>query len=112
VKKGRNGAYGNYIRVRHGSKFETAYAHLSRFKPGIRIGARVRQGAIIGYVGSTGRSTGPHLHYEILKNNTQINPLRLKMPSGKRLAGNELALFSSVQAKLEQQYTALDTNHK
>ena len=112
VKKGRNGAYGNYIRVRHGSKFETAYAHLSRFKPGIRIGARVRQGAIIGYVGSTGRSTGPHLHYEILKNNTQINPLRLKMPSGKRLAGNELALFFSVRAKLEQQYTAPDTNHK
>ncbi len=106
VKIGRKGAYGNYIRVRHGSGLETAYAHLSRFNRGLRVGTRVGQGKIIGFVGSTGRSTGPHLHYEILKNKRQINPLKLKMPSGKKLAGRELKLFNSKRRKIEQQYGA------
>jgi len=82
----RNGAYGNYIRIRHNSKYKTAYAHLSKFAKSIRKGARVKQGQIIGYVGSTGRSTGPHLHYEVLTNNKRINSQKLKLPSGKILS--------------------------
>ena len=90
---GYNGGYGNYIRIRHNNEYKTAYAHLSKFKKGISKGVRVNQGDIIGYVGSTGMSTGPHLHYEILFQNKQINPLKLKLPSGKILEGKELERF-------------------
>ena len=90
---GRNGGYGNYIRIRHNNEYKTAYAHLSGFKKGISKGVRVNQGEVIGYVGSTGRSTGPHLHYEIIYQNKQINPLTLKLPSGKILEGKELERF-------------------
>ena len=90
-KKGWNGAYGKYIRIRHANNFKTAYAHLSKFN---KIpGGRVKQRQIIGYVGSTGRSTGPHLHFEILKNNIRINPQKLKLPSGRKLKGEELQRF-------------------
>ena len=90
-KKGWNGAYGKYIRIRHANNFKTAYAHLSKFN---KIpGGRVKQRQIIGYVGSTGRSTGPHLHFEILKNNTRINPQKLKLPSGRKLKDEELQRF-------------------
>ena len=89
----RNGGYGNYIRIRHNNEYKTAYAHLSGFKKGVRKGVRVSQGEVIGYVGSTGRSTGPHLHYEIIYQNKQINPLTLKLPSGKILEGKELERF-------------------
>jgi len=92
---GRNGAYGNYIRIRHNNEYKTAYAHLSSFKKGIATGTRVNQRDIIGYVGSTGRSTGPHLHYEIIFQNKQINPLKLKLPSGKKLKGEEFEKFIS-----------------
>ena len=91
---GRNGGYGNYIRIRHNNEYKTAYAHLSGFKKGISKGVRVNQGEVIGYVGSTGRSTGPHLHYEIIYQNKQINPLKLKLPSGKILEGKELERFN------------------
>ena len=91
---GRNGGYGNYIRIRHNNEYKTAYAHLSGFKKGISKGVRVNQGEVIGYVGSTGRSTGPHLHYEIIYQNKQINPLTLKLPSGKILKGKELERFN------------------
>ena len=90
---GYNVGYGNYIRIRHNNEYKTAYAHLSKFKKGISKGVRVNQGDIIGYVGSTGMSTGPHLHYEILFQNKQINPLKLKLPSGKILEGKELERF-------------------
>jgi len=93
-KAGRNGGYGNYIRIRHNNEYKTAYAHLSGFKKGISKGVRVNQGEVIGYVGSTGRSTGPHLHYEIIYQNKQINPLTLKLPSGKILKGKELERFN------------------
>ena len=92
---GKNGGYGNYIRIRHNNEYKTAYAHLSRFKKGISKGSRVNQGDVIGYVGSSGKSTGPHLHYEIIFQNKQINPLTLKLPSGKKLKGNELKRFIS-----------------
>ena len=87
---GRNGGYGKYIRIRHNNEYKTAYAHLSSYKKGISKGVRVNQGEVIGYVGNTGRSTGPHLHYEIIYQNKQINPLTLKLPSGKILEGEEL----------------------
>ncbi|MBH72013.1 MAG: Murein DD-endopeptidase MepM [Alphaproteobacteria bacterium MarineAlpha6_Bin6] len=90
-KKGWNGAYGKYIRIRHANNFKTAYAHLSKFNK--TPGGRVKQGSIIGYVGSTGRSTGPHLHYEILKNGKRINPQKLKLPSGRKLKNGELERF-------------------
>ncbi len=90
---GVNGGYGKYIRIRHNNEYKTAYAHLSSFKKGISKGVRVNQGEVIGYVGSTGRSTGPHLHYEIIYQNKQINPLTLKLPSGKILKGSELERF-------------------
>ena len=92
---GVNGGYGKYIRIRHNNEYKTAYAHLSGFKKGISKGVRVNQGEIIGYVGSTGRSTGPHLHYEIIYQNKQINPLTLKLPSGKILKGKELERFKN-----------------
>jgi len=74
---GRNGAYGKYIRIRHNGVYKTAYAHMSRYSPELVTGSRVRQGDVIGYVGSTGRSTGPHLHFEILENDNRINPMRV-----------------------------------
>ena len=87
---GRNGGYGKYIRIRHNSSYKTAYAHLSNYKKNIYKGARVNQGEVIGYVGSSGKSTGPHLHYEVIYQNKQINPMKMKLPSGKILKGNEL----------------------
>ncbi len=90
---GRNGGYGKYIRIRHNNGYKTAYAHLSNYKKGISKGVRVNQGEVIGYVGSTGNSTGPHLHYEIIYQNKHINPLKLKLPSGKVLEGKELEKF-------------------
>ncbi len=92
-KAGNNGGYGKYIRIRHTNDYKTAYAHLSGFRKGISKGVRVNQGDIIGYVGSTGRSTGPHLHYEIIYQGKQINPLTLKLPSGKILQGDEFKRF-------------------
>ena len=88
-----NGGYGKYIRIRHNNAYKTVYAHLSGFQKGISKGKRVNQGDIIGYVGSTGNSTGPHLHYEILFQNKQINPMKMKLPSGKILLGSELERF-------------------
>ena len=90
---GRNGGYGKYIRISHNNGYKTAYAHLSNYKKGISKGVRVNQGEVIGYVGSTGNSTGPHLHYEIIYQNKHINPLKLKLPSGKILEGRELGKF-------------------
>ena len=91
---GYNGGYGKYIRIRHNNEYKTAYAHLSNYKKGIYKGQRVNQGEVIGYVGSTGNSTGPHLHYEIILKNKQINPMKMKLPSGKILKGDELKRFT------------------
>ncbi|MGH7186277.1 MAG: M23 family metallopeptidase, partial [Pseudomonadota bacterium] len=99
---GRKGSYGNYLRIRHGGAFGTAYAHLSRFAKGMKVGRRVRQGEVIGYVGSTGRSTGPHLHYEVLISGKQINPLSVKLPTGEKLAGEEKRRFLLDKARIDQ----------
>ncbi|MSO91767.1 MAG: M23 family peptidase [Rhodospirillales bacterium] len=104
---GDNGAYGLYVRLRHEAQYATAYGHLSRIATGIRKGRRVRQGDIIGYVGSTGRSTGPHLHYEVLMNGNQTNPMTVKMPPGRILAGPELKRFEGIKANLHQQVADL-----
>lgn len=99
---GRKSGYGNYVRIRHSmSNFKTAYAHLSRFAKGVRSGKFVKQGEIIGYVGATGRATGPHLHYEIIRNGIQINPQSVKMESNLKLAGRSLKEYMNIVEKLE-----------
>lgn len=105
-KVGRFGSYGNYIRIRHGGGFKTAYAHLRGFANGISEGTRVKQRQVIAYVGSTGRSTGPHLHYEVIKNGEQVNPQTLRLASGYRLKGEELADFKKGIETLTEQLAA------
>lgn len=95
------GSYGNYVRISHNGTYKTAYAHISRFASGIRKGSKVRQGQVIAYVGSTGRSTGPHLHYEILRGSTQVNPAGVKFAGGDRLTGRELAKFQETKRNYE-----------
>lgn len=102
-----NGAYGKYVRIRHSGAYATAYAHMSRFGKNAAPGKRIRQGEIIGYVGSTGRSTGPHLHYEILVSGTQTNPLKVKMPAGPKLAGKDLARFLKEKTEIERKIAAV-----
>ncbi|MDQ7005796.1 MAG: peptidoglycan DD-metalloendopeptidase family protein [Acidobacteriota bacterium] len=101
VAAGWNGSYGRYIRLRHNSVYETAYAHLRAIARGVRVGARVRQGQVIGFVGSTGRVTGPHLHYEVLVDRRQVHPLRVELPAGRRLAGAELEAFRRHLQRME-----------
>lgn len=93
VHASRFGSFGNYVKIRHNGNYETAYAHMKGFAKGIRKGARVRQGQTIGYVGTTGRSTGPHLHYEVHKNGKQVNPQSIKLPTGKKLDQTDMAQF-------------------
>lgn len=106
-KRGRWGSYGNYIRIRHGSNYATAYAHLSRYARGISVGTRVKQGEIIGYVGATGGATGPHLHYEVLHAKKQVNPMTVKFPASKKLNGTQLAEFQKTRAQTERKFTSL-----
>ena len=95
------GGGGNCIKIKHNSTYSTVYAHMSKFAVGIKNGVRVKQGQIIGYVGSTGKSTGPHLHYEVIKNGKKINSQKLKLPSGKILAGKDRELFEVNRIKLD-----------
>ena len=95
------GGGGNCIKIKHNSTYETIYAHMKNFARGIREGIRVKQGRIIGYVGSTGKSTGPHLHYEVVENGKKINSQKLKLPSGKILKNEERKLFEVNRIKLD-----------
>ena len=95
------GGGGNCIKIKHNSTYETIYAHMKNFASGIKEGSRVKQGQVIGYVGSTGKSTGPHLHYEVVKNGKKINSQKLKLPSGKILKNKERKLFEVVKIKLD-----------
>ena len=88
--------YGNFVVINHGNGYATAYGHLSRFAPGMRRGARVRQGQVFAYSGATGLATGPHLHYEIRINNIQVNPLTVKVAEGRLLNGKRVARHSSI----------------
>ena len=95
------GGGGNCVKIKHNSIYETIYAHMKSFGRGIKEGIRVKQGQIIGYVGSTGKSTGPHLHYEVVKNGKKINSQTLKLPSGKTLKANERKVFEVAKIKLD-----------
>jgi len=100
-KAGWCGGGGNCVVIKHNSTYQTVYAHMSKFASGIRSGVRVKQGQTIGYVGSTGKSTGPHLHYEVIVNGEKINSQTLKLPSGKTLKGNERKIFETKKIKLD-----------
>jgi len=100
-KAGWCGGGGNCVKIRHNSTYETIYAHMSKFARGIKNGVRVKQGQTIGYVGSTGKSTGPHLHYEVVVNGKKVNSQKLKLPSGKILKGKERKLFETNKIKLD-----------
>jgi murein DD-endopeptidase MepM/ murein hydrolase activator NlpD len=101
-RAGRKGGYGKYIRIRHNGSYKTAYAHLSGYAKKTRRGRRVKQGQVIGYVGSTGRSTGPHLHYEVMVDGRQVNPLKIRLPSGEKLKGEDLEAFQAARAAIDQ----------
>lgn len=100
-RAGRFSSYGKYIRISHNNGYSTAYAHLSRYGKDIGSGKKVKQGQVIGYVGTTGRSTGPHLHYEVLVDNEQINPLSIKTVSGRKLRNAELSGFKNRMAQID-----------
>ncbi|WP_431859832.1 M23 family metallopeptidase [Azospirillum sp.] len=101
---GPHGAYGNYVRIRHNTDVTTAYAHMSRFAKGVRRGGRVEQGDVIGYVGATGRVTGAHLHYEVLKKGQQVNPKAADLPTGEKLAGRDLQAFEQTVRATDRAY--------
>jgi murein DD-endopeptidase MepM/ murein hydrolase activator NlpD len=102
-KVGPEGGYGKYVRLKHNNGYETAYGHMSAFAKGMEIGKRVRQGQVIGFVGSTGQSTGPHVHYEILVNGRFVDPLRVKLPRGRSLEGSVMAGFEKERDRLDAQ---------
>lgn len=99
--------YGNYVRIRHNSEYSTAYGHMNGFAKGIRPGTRVKQGQIIGYVGSTGRSTGPHLHYEVIRNGKRVNPLTIKASASENLRGKNLTEFKRLVAKINDTHAKM-----
>ena len=103
--------YGNYVKIRHNSTYETAYAHMSKYGRGIRKGVRVNQGQIIGYVGSTGLSTGPHLHYEVIANGKRVNSQRLKLPTGKTLDNEARNKFEVERIKIDVRLSNLRKNN-
>ena len=98
---GRASGYGNFVKINHGNGYSTDYGHLARFAPGMRQGARVRQGQVFAFSGMTGMATGPHLHYEILVNNVQVNPLTVKMAQGRRLIGKLLHDFEAMRLRTD-----------
>ena len=100
-KVGREGGYGNYIRLKHNNGYETAYGHMSAFAKGMEVGKQVRQGQVIGFVGSTGMSTGSHVHYEILINGRFVDPMRIKLPRGRSLDGPLMASFEKERDRLD-----------
>ena len=101
TKAGWCGGGGNCIKIKHNSTYQTVYAHMSKFARGMKTGVRVKQGQTIGYVGSTGKSTGPHLHYEVIVNGKKVNSQKLKLPSGKILKGKERKRFETNKIKLD-----------
>jgi murein DD-endopeptidase MepM/ murein hydrolase activator NlpD len=105
--RGRKGGYGNYIRIRHNGTYSTAYAHASRFNSKVRKGSRVKQGQVIAYVGTTGRSTGPHLHYEVLQKNRQVNPRAQKFNTATALGGKQLKHYKSHLGSLRTELSKL-----
>ena len=101
IKSGWCGGGGNCVKIKHNSTYQTVYAHMSKFANGVKKGMRVKQGQVIGFVGSTGKSTGPHLHYEVIVNGKHVNSRTLKLPSGKILKGKERLEFETQKIKLD-----------
>jgi murein DD-endopeptidase MepM/ murein hydrolase activator NlpD len=95
------GDYGNYVRMSHANGYNTAYGHMLRFGPGITVGAKVRQGQVIGFIGNTGLSHGPHVHYEVLINSRHVDPSQLQVPQERRLEGRQLAEFQRERARVD-----------
>jgi len=105
------GSYGNLVKIRHTDGYETRYAHLKAFRRGIRKGKRVKKGQVIGYVGTTGRSTGPHLHFELRKHGRAINPLSVVKITTKKLSGKSKKAFLKLQKKYDKKVQMqLDSN--
>lgn len=98
---GRRGQFGNYVMIRHANGYETSYAHMRRFARGVKAGAKVRQGQIIGYIGTTGLSSGPHLHYEVHVNGHHVNPMTIKVPRERQLKGRELLEYQHERARID-----------
>ena len=111
MKSGWLGSYGRYVKIRHNSTYSTAYAHMSRIANGITPGARVAQGEVIGYVGSSGRSTGPHLHYEIIVNNRKVNPMTVSLPTGEKIPPELLGVFEERVELVEAEVAATGSLH-
>jgi murein DD-endopeptidase MepM/ murein hydrolase activator NlpD len=99
---GVKGGYGNYVQIKHNPDYATAYGHASRFNKKFHVGSKVKQGDIVAYVGSTGRSTGPHLHFEVIYKGTQVNPAKVKATSGIKLSGKELTRFESSKSEIDK----------
>ena len=100
-EEGRKSGYGNYVRIKHANGYQTAYGHISRFAPGLQVGAKVRQGQIIAYVGCTGLCQGPHVHFEVLVNNRFVDPMSIQVPRERKLTGKVLADFQKERARID-----------
>ncbi len=111
-KAGWAGAYGRYIRIRHNGNYKTAYAHLRRIAAGIKTGTRVKQRQVIGYIGASGRVTGPHLHYEVLLNGRHINPRKIRLAAGYKLKGKDLKRFKAGVANAKHKMLTFRTHRK
>jgi murein DD-endopeptidase MepM/ murein hydrolase activator NlpD len=109
---GYSSGFGNLVLVSHTNGYSTAYGHLSRFAPGVKKGTRVRQGQIVAYSGSTGMSTGPHLHYEVRMNGSQVNPTNMRMANGRTLSGEERRAFLTARARIDQVVASLPVQDK
>ena len=106
---GNNGGAGKYIRIKHLNGYKTSYSHLSKYASGIQKNIKVRQGQVIGYVGNTGLSTGPHLHYEVIFNGKRINPMKMKLPSGKQLKDKNLEIFLAEKNRINAEVSKLNS---
>ena len=105
TQSGRRGSYGRYVQIKHNSEYSSAYAHMSRIDDKIYVGKRVKAGEVIGYVGNTGRSTGPHLHWELIKNGQKINPTTQQITAQRKLVGTELSLFLDARNQMREKMT-------
>ena len=110
VARTYNRGHGNYVKIRHNGSYETLYAHMSRFAKGVNVGTNVRQGQTIGYVGSTGYSTGPHLHYEIIKDGVHVNPMTVKLPAISNLGQADKKKFKEYRKSLDKAIELLEKN--
>ena len=108
---GKNGGAGKYIRIKHLNGYKTSYSHLSSYASNIKKNVKVKQGQVIGYVGNTGLSTGPHLHYEVIFNGERINPMKMKLPSGKQLKDKNLKIFLAEKERINTEVSVFNSKN-